>query len=65
MSKMMKAKELRDKTAKDLDRQAQKLRDKLAELARSSEADKKNVRTVRGLKRDLARVLTVMNEKKE
>ena len=61
----MKAKELRDKPTKDLLRQADKLRSKLAETARAGLNDNKNVRQIRAVKRDLARTLTVMNEKKE
>jgi ribosomal protein L29 len=57
--------ELRNKPAKDLERQADKLRIKLAEAHRGDAKDAGKVRLVRGYKRDLARVLTIMNEKKE
>jgi len=61
----MKTKELRDKTSKDLSRQADKLRAKLAEIARGAAAEQKNVRQIRALKRDLARTLTIISEKED
>ncbi len=61
----MKTKELRDKQTKDLARQADKLRDKIAEAVRGDAKETKNVRLIRAHKGDLARTLTIMNEKKE
>lgn len=61
----MKTQQLRDKPGKDLAREADKLRAKLAEHARGQAKEAKNIRQIRAYKRDLARILTVMNEKKE
>lgn len=59
----MKIKDLRKKNLKDLEKEAIKLRESIAK----SEVDKfgtddKNVKKRRNLRRDLARVLTIINE---
>lgn len=60
----MKTKELRDKSIKDLQRQADKLRTTLAErVSNRYIKDDKKVRDLRRLKKDLARVLTIAHAK--
>lgn len=62
----MKTKELHIKSKADLLRQADKLRDNLAEKIRDRyiKEDKK-VRELRRIKKDLAQVLTIAHQKEE
>jgi len=63
---MMKAKELRQKTIKDLRRLERELREKLRELRFDLASGKvKNVREIREIKKDIARILTVIREKEK
>lgn len=60
----MKIKDLRKKSSKDLQKEAEKLR---AEIAASGvntfTTEDKNVKKVRNARKDLARILTLLNEK--
>lgn len=56
----MKSKDLREKSTKDLMRQADKLRESLAErVSQRYIKDDKKVRDLRRIKKDIARVLTI------
>jgi large subunit ribosomal protein L29 len=60
----MKAKELRKKTIKELRKMEMDLREQLRELKFALASGKvKNVRKIREIKRDIARILTVIREK--
>jgi len=59
----MKIAEIRKLTTKDLTVEVSKLRDEIAELRRHIYmGDNQNVRAVRGKRKDLARMLTVLSE---
>ncbi len=59
----MKASELRQKSKEELEKILQEKREKLRELRFDLSAGKvKNVREIRMLKRDIARILTVLKE---
>lgn len=59
----MKASELRSKTPRELEKEAFKLREKLAESKREAyKGVTKNTREVRSMRRSLARTLTVLGE---
>ncbi len=61
----MKASELRQKTEKELQRLLTEKRDKLRELRFDLVSGKvKNVGEIRKIRRDIARILTIINEKK-
>lgn len=60
----MKAKELKQKTAADLKTLLQEKREKLGQLSFDLASGKvKNVREIREIKKDIARILTAINEK--
>ncbi len=62
----MKAKELKQKTIKDLRKLERELREKLRGLRFDLAAGKvKNVREIRKIKKDIARILTVIREKEK
>lgn len=63
---MMKIKDIRKKSEKDLIKEETRLREALAktQVDRYTTEDKNNKKT-RGMRRDLARVLTVLNEEVE
>lgn len=62
----MKAAELKKKSSKELQRELALLREKLRDLRFKVSADQlKNVREIRKVKKDLARVLTMINQKRE
>jgi ribosomal protein L29 len=62
----MKIKEVRTKSHQDLIKQAEKLRIKLAKLRSDSYSQEtKNNREIRSIRKDLARTLSVINEKDE
>lgn len=59
----MKIADIRKLTTKDLTVEVGKLRDEIAELRRHIYmGDNQNVRAVRGKRKDLARMLTVLSE---
>jgi len=59
----MKIADIRKLTTKDLTIEVGKLRDEIAELRRHIYmGDNQNVRAVRGKRKDLARMLTVLSE---
>jgi len=61
----MKASELRQKTEKELQRLLTEKRDKLRELRFDLVSGKvKNVGEIRKIRRNIARILTIINEKK-
>jgi ribosomal protein L29 len=61
----MKAKELRQKTEKELKDLLQENRHKVGELKFDLASKKlKNVKQITGLKRDIARILTLLNQSK-
>jgi large subunit ribosomal protein L29 len=60
----MRAGDLRKKTEKELQATLQDLREKLRNLRFDLSAGKvKNVREIRKIKKDIARILTIINEK--
>lgn len=60
----MKAKELRQKSKPELEKLLRDLREKLRQLKFDLAAGKlKNVREIREVKRDIARILTLLKEK--
>lgn len=62
----MKAKELRAKTKKELQKLLSENRDRLRQLRfELSQGKVKNVREIRRVKRDIARMLTIINEKEK
>jgi len=63
---MMQAKELRQKTVEDLRKLERELREKLRGLRFDLASGKvKNVREIREIKKDIARILTVIREKEK
>ena len=63
---MVKAKELRLKPEEELNQLLSESQKKLRELRFNLASGKvKNVRTIRVLKKDIARILTILNEKNE
>jgi len=63
---MAKAKELRLKPEEELNQLLSESQKKLRELRFNLASGKvKNVRTIRVLKKDIARILTILNEKNE
>ena len=63
---MAKAKELRLKPEEELNQLLSESQKKLRELRFNLASGKvKNVRTIRVLKKDIARILTILNEKSE
>ena len=59
----MKTGELRQKTKEELQKILQGLREKLRQLRFDLASGKvKNVREIRGVKKDIARILTIINE---
>jgi large subunit ribosomal protein L29 len=63
---MVKAKELRIKPEEELNQLLSESQKKLRELRFNLASGKvKNVRTIRVLKKDIARILTILNEKSE
>jgi len=63
---MIKAKELRLKPEEELNQLLSESQKKLRELRFNLASGKvKNVRTIRVLKKDIARILTILNEKSE
>ena len=63
---MIKAKELRLKPEEELNQLLSESQKKLRELRFNLASGKvKNVRTIRVLKKDIARILTILNEKNE
>lgn len=59
----MKIVDIRKLSTDDLTKEANKLRDEIAELRRHLyTGDTQNVRVVRGKRKDLARMLTVLSE---
>jgi large subunit ribosomal protein L29 len=61
----MKAKELRQKNDNELEKILQEKRKKLYQLRSDLVAGKvKNVREIRMVKKDIARILTILNERK-
>jgi large subunit ribosomal protein L29 len=61
----MKAKELRQKSDNELEKMLQEKRKKLYQLRSDLVAGKvKNVREIRMVKKDIARILTILNERK-
>lgn len=62
----MKLDQLRDKSAKDLQKRADKLRDKIA-TARMNRyvAESKNVKEISALKKELAQCMTLINDGQE
>lgn len=63
---MAKSKELRLKTEEELNQLLSESQKKLRELRFNLASGKvKNVRTIRVLKKDIARILTILNEKSE
>jgi len=61
----MKAKELRQKSDNELEKILQEKRKKLYQLRSDLVAGKvKNVREIRMVKKDIARILTILNERK-
>ena len=62
----MKAKELRQKTIEDLRKLERELRERLRRLRFDLASGKvKNVRELREVKKDIARILTVIREKEK
>jgi len=62
----MKAKELRQKSEKELQKLLQELREKLRKLRFDLVSGKvKNVREIRQTRKDIARILTILNERKK
>ena len=62
----MKAKELRQKPEKELQKLLQELREKLRKLRFDLVSGKvKNVREIRQTRKDIARILTILNERKK
>jgi large subunit ribosomal protein L29 len=60
----MKAKELKQKTTADLQALLQEKREKLGQLSFDLASGKvKNVREIREIKKDIAKILTTINEK--
>lgn len=61
----MKIEELRKKDKKDLEKSIQDLKKKLNDFRfRSSSNKLKNVKEIEGTKKDIARMLTIINEQK-
>jgi large subunit ribosomal protein L29 len=61
----MKIKELRRKTTKELEELLKENRHKLGQLKFDLAAKKlKNIREIRGLRREIAQILTVLNKEK-
>jgi large subunit ribosomal protein L29 len=61
----MKAKELRQKSDNELEKMLQEKRKKLYQLRSDLVAGKvKNVREIRMVKKDIGRILTILNERK-
>jgi large subunit ribosomal protein L29 len=61
----MKAKELRQKSYNELEKMLQEKMKKLYQLKSDLVAGKvKNVREIRMVKKDIARILTILNERK-
>ena len=61
----MKIKEIKQKSEKDLQRDLIEIREKLRALKFDLSAGKvKNVREIRAIKKDIAKILTVLNSKK-
>lgn len=61
----MKAQELRNKSEEELHSLLQQEREKLRQLRFDLVAGKvKNIREIRAIKKDIARILTVINEKR-
>jgi len=62
---MVKANKLREKSAEELEREVSQTRDKLFQMKFENISGKlKNQIKVRGLRKDIARMLTIINEKK-
>lgn len=62
----MKAKELRQKSEKELQKLLQELRERLRKLRFDLVSGKvKNVREIRQTRKDIARILTILNERKK
>jgi len=60
---MLKIKDLRKKSEKDLSKEASKIREEIAKIATAKYATEvKDVKKQRNLRKDLARVLTALNE---
>ena len=63
---MAKTKDLRKKSQKDLEKEATKLRDSIAKTAvERYSTDDKNYKKMRNQRKELARILTVLNEDQE
>jgi len=61
----MKIKEIRQKSENDLQRDLIEIREKLRQLKFDLSAGKvKNVREIRNIRKDIAKILTVLNNKK-
>ncbi len=62
----MKALEFRKKTEVEVSKQLSTLKAKIADLVRdASTAEKRNVREIRAIRKDIARALTVLHEKQK
>ncbi len=62
----MKTKELRQKSEKELQKLLQELRERLRKLRFDLVSGKvKNVREIRQTRKDIARILTILNERKK
>lgn len=62
----MKVKDIRRKEESELDKDIKDLRGKLRELRFNLASGKvKNIREIREIKRDIARILTIIKEKKK
>ncbi len=60
----MKAKELREKTTKELHQLLKELREKIVKLRFDMASGKvKNIREIRFIKKDIARILTILKER--
>lgn len=61
----MKAIEMRKKSVTELNKELGKWREKVSTLVRERPiSESKNVREIRGLRKDIARALTIISEKK-
>jgi len=62
----MKTKEMRQKSEKELQKLLQELRERLRKLRFDLVSGKvKNVREIRQTRKDIARILTILNERKK
>lgn len=60
----MKANELRKKDTKELEKSVNELKKKLSDIRFASSSNQlKNVKEIKGMKKEIARSLTIINEK--